>query len=87
MSTAPKLTSVAQVGGPQQNVIEALEDILARAKAGEVISVGIAYEMRGGYSGHTAAFGNWANRPLLVGKLAVLQQCIVLNECLEWKPG
>ncbi len=84
--TATRLAEVAQVGGPEQKVIETLEDLLARAKSGEIISVAAAYELRGGYSGHVATFGAWANRPLLVGKLHVMATHIVLNGCLEWKP-
>jgi hypothetical protein len=83
---APKLAEVTQVRPPVPDVIEALESLLEQARAGEVIAVAIAYEMPAGYSGHKAAFGPWANRPLIVGKLAILQQHIVLNECLEWKP-
>ncbi|HTJ17822.1 MAG TPA: hypothetical protein VL494_13675 [Steroidobacteraceae bacterium] len=83
---APKLSEVTQVRPPVPDVIAALEELLEQARAGEIISVGIAYEMSAGYSGHKAVFGPWANRPLLVGKLAVLQQHIVLSDCLEWKP-
>lgn len=83
---APKLTEVTPVRPPVPDVIEALETLPEQARRGEIVAVGIAYEMSAGYSGHKAAFGPWANRPLLVGKLAVLQQHIILNECLEWKP-
>jgi hypothetical protein len=83
---ATKLAEVTQVRPPVPEVIEALEELLAQAKSGEIIALAAAYEMPAGYSGHKAVFGPRANRPLLVGKLAVLQQHIVLNECLEWKP-
>jgi hypothetical protein len=84
--SATKLAEVTQVRSPVPEVIEALGALLEQARAGEIIAVAVAYEMPAGYSGHKAALGPWSNRPLLVGKLAVLQQHIVLTECLEWKP-
>ncbi len=83
---APKLAEVAQVRPPEPKVIAELEQLLARARAGEIIAIGVAYEMPAGYSGHVAAFGAFANRPLMVGKLQVLATHIVMNECLEWHP-
>ena len=83
---APKLAEVPQVRPPEARVIEMLEKLLERARAGEIIAATVAYEMPAGYSGHEAAFGPWANRPLMVGKLQVLATHIVLNDCLEWKP-
>ncbi len=85
MSDAPKLAAVTQARPPVADVIETLEGLLEQARAGEIIALAVAYEMPAGYSGHKAVFGPWSGRPLLVGKLAVLQQHIVLTECLEWK--
>lgn len=82
-----KLTPVKEIGGPQANVIDLLRDLLKQAEAGDIVAVACAYELRGGYSGHAAAFGEWGNRPLVVGKLQVLATQIVLNECLEWQPN
>lgn len=82
----PKLAEVPSVGGPEQNVIDTLENLLKRARAGEIIAVAAAYELRGGYSDHIATFGSWGNRPLLVGRLQLLATHIILNECLEWQP-
>ncbi len=64
-----------------------LERLLEQARAGEILSLACAYEMPAGLSGHEAAFGPWANRPLLVGKLHVLATHVVMNECLEWSPA
>ncbi len=86
MSEAPKLAEVPQLKGGEANVIETLEGLLERARSGEITSVAVAYECRGGYSGHAVAFGAWGNRPLPVGKLQVVATHIVMNECLEWKP-
>lgn len=83
----PKLAEVPQLKAPETNVIETLEKLLERARSGELVAVAVAYEMRGGYSGHEASFGAWANRPLMVGKLHVLATHIVMNDCLEWKPN
>jgi hypothetical protein len=86
MTEPGKIAEVAPFRPPEAKVIAELESLLKRARKGEILAIGVAYEMPGGYSGHSATFGAWANRPLMVGKLQVLATHIILNECLEWKP-
>lgn len=69
------------------DVVSLLKRLLKQAEKGEIHSVAVAWEMPAGWAGHEAAFGKFSNRTLLVGKLHVLAQHIVLEECLEWKPA
>jgi hypothetical protein len=87
MSTPAKLTAVSPLSFRDEYLVEKLRELLARAEQGDIRAVAVAYEAKNGDAGHWAAFGRMTNRTQMVGKLAVLQQHIVLNECLEWKPG
>jgi hypothetical protein len=84
---APKLTDVSQVPATSASVVELLERLLEKAKAGEIRAVAAAWEYPNGGMGHEAAFSEWANRFTMIGKLQVMATHITLNECLEWKPG
>lgn len=81
-----KLAAVKEVRSPEKEVIATLEGLLERAKSGELTSIACAYELAGSLCGHSASFGVWANRPMMVGQLQVLATHIILNECLEWQP-
>ena len=83
----PKLATVPELDFRSESTIDGLRKLLERAERGEIRAVALAYECRNGDAGHWACFGRMTNRTQMVGKLAVLQQHIVLNECLEWVPG
>ena len=84
----PKLKAVTQLETIRsENVVDLLEALLAKAKAGELRAVAAAYEYTDGATGHECAFGSYANRVTMVGRLHVASQHIVLNEVLEWQPG
>lgn len=70
-----------------EGVIDLLERLLADARAGKVRAVGVAWEGQDGNSTHEAAFGKFADRAAMVGRLHVLAQHITLNELLVWRPG
>lgn len=82
-----KLIDVSQVPKPSTSVVELLERLLEKARAGEIRAVAAAWEYPNGAMGHEAAFSEWANRYTMIGKLQVMATHITLNECLEWKPG
>jgi len=81
-----KLAAVKDIDYHTANVVGELEDLLRRAKAGEIKSVAMVYEYLDGRMGHTAAFGDFSDRNATVGRLHVLAQHITLNELLEWSP-
>lgn len=83
---APNLTNVSQIPATSASVVELLERLLAKAKAGEIRVVAAAWEYPNGGMGHEAAFSEWASRTNMIGKLHVMATHITLNECLEWKP-
>lgn len=87
MSEAPKLSAVAPLDFTSASVVEQLEDMLAKAKAGQIRAVAAVYEYTDGTGGWAAAFGSWSHRVAMIGRLHVLAQQIVLNEVLEFKPG
>lgn len=81
------LKAVPSVRGPDADVVAKLEELLEQARSGEIVAFACAYELLAGYSGHTAVFGPYSSRTLIVGKLHVLATHITMNECLEWSPG
>lgn len=87
MPEAPKLASVAALDFRSDNVVELLDGLLAKAKAGEIRAVAVAYEYTDGTGGWSGAFGPWSHRLAMIGRLHVLAQQITLNDVLEWKPG
>jgi hypothetical protein len=86
MAEPTRPAPVALLTYRSDDAVRILEELLEKAKTGEVRAVAVAYEYADGATGHQAAFGKFANRTLMVGKLQVMAQHIVLNECLEWKP-
>ncbi len=79
-----KVAAVAPLSFRSSNVVTVLEELLEKAKAGEIKAVAVAYEYPNGLSGHQCAFGKFSNRLVMVGRLHAMTQHIVLNEVLEW---
>lgn len=82
-----ELRAVSDIDYHTTQVVEALEEALRMAKAGEIKSCAMVYEYLDGRMGHTASFGDFSNRNATVGRLHVLAAHITLNELLEWKPN
>lgn len=78
--------AIRQLSFRNSDAVALLRRLLEQAEKGEIHSVAVAWEMPAGWAGHEAAFGKFSNRTLMVGKLHVLAQHIVLEECLEWRP-
>lgn len=82
----PKLSAVAKLDYHTADVVAQLEQALEDAKTGKIKSIAMVYEYLDGAMGHTAAFGDYANRNATVGRLQVLAAHITLNELLKWTP-
>lgn len=87
MAEPDKLSAVAPLSYRDDEAIRILEEALAKAKTGEIKAVAIAYEYADGTSGHQIAFGKFASRLVMIGRLHAMAQHVVLNEVLEWVPG
>lgn len=78
--------AVADLSYRNPDVVELLQRLLVKAESGEIRSLAAVWEESAGWAHHEAAFGKWSNRTLVVGRLHVLAQHVILNECLEWQP-
>lgn len=83
MSEERKLAACPTISFAEPSVVEMLEKLLERARAGEIRAIGAAYELTEGYTEHGASFGRYSSRNAVVGRLYVLARHIVLNEILE----
>lgn len=81
----PVLAQVTPLDFATGGVIEMLEEMLAKAKAGQIRAVAMAYEYSDGDVGHSAQFGHFANRSAVVGRLHVCAQHIIMSDILEWQ--
>lgn len=82
----PKLAEVKQLDFKSQGCIEVLEEMLEKAKRGEIRAVALVFEETDGRGGWRAGLGTWSRSVALIGRLYVLAQQLTLNEVLEWKP-
>lgn len=80
MSEAPKLSQVATLDFRSESTIKELEELLEKAKRGEVRAVAAAYEYTDGTGGWSACFGSWTHRVAMIGRLTVLAMHITKHE-------
>lgn len=83
----PKLAEVKKLDFSSVSVVELLEDMLAKAKAGEVRAVALVFECPNGTGGWRAAMGPFTSPIYMTGRLHALATQITLNEVLEYEPG
>ncbi len=76
MSEAPKLKEATPLDFKSESVVKELEELLEKAKRGEIRAVAAVFEYRDGTGGWTSAFGSWVHKMAMVGRLHVLAQAI-----------
>jgi hypothetical protein len=82
-----KLAPVVTLHHADEAVVRFLEDLLEKARSGEIRSVAAAWEHKDGDTNDGACFGNMTGRYNIIGRLQVLATQIALNDCLQWKPS
>lgn len=70
------IREVAPLKFSSEAVVKELEELLEKAKTGEIRAIAAVYEYRDGTGGWTSAFGSWVHRVAMVGRLHVLAQHI-----------